>query len=271
MKKIIFATLFCLFLCGSLYAQTQQVTMQGGESALGQVFKEIESQAGLSVDYDAQEVDVTQKVTVPAGKVTVKALHDAVLDKLGYTSTIRGTHVIVKTKQAPQKPTVTVSGTVVDTKGDPAIGVGVLLKGTSQGTVTGADGRYTITVPGNAVLVFSSMGYKTVEVAVENRRVINLEIEEDALFLEDAVVVGYGVQKKENLTGAVSVVSSKSIQNRTQANLGNILQGTVPGLTVTSPSGRPGEAYPSTSVVGTLSTQVPRLFLSTVWLVPLKG
>ena len=60
MKKIIFATLFCLFLCGSLYAQTQQVTMQGGESALGQVFKEIESQAGLSVDYDAQEVDVTQ-------------------------------------------------------------------------------------------------------------------------------------------------------------------------------------------------------------------
>lgn len=242
MKKIFFATLFCLFLCGSLYAQTQQVTMQGGESALGQVFKEIESQAGLSVDYDAQEVDVTQKVTVPAGKVTVKALLDAVLDKLGYTSTIRGTHVIVKTKQAPQKPTVTVSGTVVDTKGDPAIGVGVLLKGTSQGTVTGADGRYTITVPGNAVLVFSSMGYKTVEVAVENRRVINLEIEEDALFLEDAVVVGYGVQKKENLTGAVSVVSSKSIQNRTQANLGNILQGTVPGLTVTSPSGRPGES-----------------------------
>ena len=62
------------------------------------------------------------------------------------------------------------------------------------------------------------------------------------LFLEDAVVVGYGVQKKENLTGAVSVVSSKSIQNRTQANLGNILQGTVPGLTVTSPSGRPGES-----------------------------
>lgn len=244
MKKIIFATLFCLFLCGSLFAQQQVMTLHGGKTTLGQVFKEIESQAGLSVDYDAQEVNITQTVTVPDGNATVKALLDAVLEGPGYsyTSTIRGSHVIIKAKKAQQKQTLTVSGRVVDSKGEPLAGVGVLIKGTISGTVTGFDGTYTINVPENSTIVFSSMGYKDVEEVVGNRRTINVTLEDDALFIEDAVVVGYGVQKKENLTGAVSVINSKSIQNRTQSNLGNILQGTVPGLTVTSASGRPGES-----------------------------
>ena len=242
MKKIFIATLFCLLMCGSLFAQTQQLTLHGGKTALGQLFKEIESQAGLSVDYDAQEVDITQTVEAPEGTLTVKALLDVILSGYGYTGTIRGSHVIVKARKETQKQARTVSGTVVDTKGEPVAGVGVLLKGTISGTVTGVDGTYSLSVPGNAVLVFSSMGYKDVEEVVGNRRVINVTLEDDALFIEDAVVVGYGVQKKENLTGAVSVISSKSIQNRTQSNLGNILQGTVPGLTVTSASGRPGES-----------------------------
>ena len=170
MKKIIFATLFCLFLCGSLFAQQQVMTLHGGKTTLGQVFKEIESQAGLSVDYDAQEVNITQTVTVPDGNATVKALLDAVLEGPGYsyTSTIRGSHVIIKAKKAQQKQTLTVSGRVVDSKGEPLAGVGVLIKGTISGTVTGFDGTYTINVPENSTIVFSSMGYKDVEEVVGN-------------------------------------------------------------------------------------------------------
>ena len=135
-----------------------------------------------------------------------------------------------------------VKGTVVDPAGEAVIGAAVMIKGTNTGTITGADGRFSLNAPGDAVLVISSIGYRDAEEAVGNRSELKITLEEDSLLIEDAVVVGYGVQKKENLTGAVSVLTSESIENRSSANLGNILQGTVPGLTVTSPSGRPGES-----------------------------
>ncbi|MBO4447405.1 MAG: TonB-dependent receptor, partial [Bacteroidales bacterium] len=134
-----------------------------------------------------------------------------------------------------------VKGRVLDAKGEPVMGAGVMVKGTSTGTVTSVDGSFSINAEADAVLDISCIGYKKVEEAVAKRGFITIVLDEDALFLEDAVVVGYGAQKKENLTGAVSVVSSKTIENRSSANLGNILQGTVPGMTVTVPSGRPGE------------------------------
>ena len=240
MKKIIFATLFCLFLCGSVFAQNQQVKMPGGKTTIGQVFGQIESQTGMSVDYDAKEVDVNQVVTVPSGNSTVKALLDAILPAAGYAYQISKSHIVVTAQPKSQKQAGGVSGKVVDEGGEPVTGVFVLQKGTSNGTMTGADGSFFLHADGNATLVFSAIGYKDVEEAVKNRSTVHVILKEDLLFIDDAVVVGYGVQKKENLTGAVSVVSSESIQKRSSANLGSILQGTVPGLTITTPTGRPG-------------------------------
>ena len=242
MKKLFIATLFCLLLGVSLSAQNQQVKMQGGKMTLDQVFRQIESQTGMSVDFDAREIDTARKANVSAGTSTVKALLDSVLEGTGYGYTIRDSHIIINVKEQAGKQDQMISGKVVDTKGEPIPGVGVVQKGTSNGTVTGMDGRFTLDARSNAVLVFTSLGYKSLEVPVGKRTFLNVTMEEDALFIEDAVVVGYGVQKKENLTGAVSVVSSKSIENRSSANLGSILQGTVPGLTVTTPSGRPGSS-----------------------------
>ena len=242
MKKLFIATLFCLLLGVSLSAQNQQVKMQGGKMTLDQVFRQIESQTGMSVDFDAREIDTARKANVSAGTSTVKALLDSVLEGTGYGYTIRDSHIIINVKEQAGKQDQMISGKVVDTKGEPIPGVGVVQKGTSNGTVTGMDGRFTLDAGSNAVLVFTSLGYKSLEVPVGKRTFLNVTMEDDALFIEDAVVVGYGVQKKENLTGAVSVVSSKSIENRSSANLGSILQGTVPGLTVTTPSGRPGSS-----------------------------
>lgn len=133
-----------------------------------------------------------------------------------------------------------VKGLVVDQKGEPVAGAGVIVKGTMTGTVSGIDGSFAINAGSDAILSLSAIGYKDTEVAVNGRSSLNIILEEDMLFLDDAIVVGYGVQKKENLTGAVSVVTSESIAKRSSANLGGILQGTVPGLTITTPTGRPG-------------------------------
>ena len=240
MKKTFLAVLFCCLLCMASYAQNQRVKMPGEKVTVAQLFREIESQTGMSVDYDASKVDLSRTVSVPSGTLSVKDIVDDVLGNAGYSCVISGSHIVVGNK--PPKRESSVRGIVVDSKGEPVMGVGVIVKGTTIGTVTGLDGSFSINAPSDAVLELASIGYKSKEVAVAGRSSLNVTIEEDMLFIEDAVVVGYGVQKKENLTGAVSVVSSKAIENRSSANLGNILQGTVPGMTVTSATGRPGES-----------------------------
>ena len=239
MKRILFTIALCCLAYFSLGAQNQQLRLPGGNVTVASLFSEIESQTGLSVDYDAAALDLDKSVTVPSGTLNVKDLL-VILEKAGYACVINNSHVIVSNK--PVKPADTLrKGVVLDAKGEPVVGVGVMVKGTSKGAVTGMDGSFALDAPDFSTLVLSSIGYKTKEIEVGKQSSFSITIEEDALFIEDAVVVGYGVQKKENLTGAVSVVSAKSIENRSSANLGNILQGTVPGMTVTSASGRPGE------------------------------
>ena len=134
---------------------------------------------------------------------------------------------------------ITVRGTVSDAVG-PVIGAAVMSEGT--GTVTDADGSFAITVNPDAVLEVSCLGYQSQQVPVQGRQQIMVVLEEDNNMLEDAVVVGYGTTKKANLTGAVSVVKADDLKDRSALDVGHMLQGTVPGLNVTSASGRPGQA-----------------------------
>ena len=133
----------------------------------------------------------------------------------------------------------TVSGIVSDAIG-PVVGAVVQAEGANA--VTDMDGRYTITVSANAVLEVSCLGYKAMQVPVNGQNHVNITLEEDSFALEEAVAVGYGTTKKANLTGAVSVLKSESIKDRTALDVGHMLQGSVPGLNVTSGSGRPGQA-----------------------------
>lgn len=136
-----------------------------------------------------------------------------------------------------------VKGTVFDGQEQPLMGVAVLLAGTTTGGVTDLEGNYSIEVPiGDVTLEFVSLGYSTKRVALPaSQSVLNVYLTESSTELDATVVVGYGTTKKVNLTGAVSVVESDAISNRSSANLGSILQGTVPGLTVTAATGRPGQ------------------------------
>ena len=134
-----------------------------------------------------------------------------------------------------------VSGMVSDSNKIGIPGVTVLVKGTKSSTVTGLDGDYKINISGtNTILVFSYVGFDKQEIPVGNKSQVNTTLTENTSQLSEVVVVGYGTQKKANLTGSVSTVTSKSIENRPITNLANALQGEVPGLNITRTSGQPG-------------------------------
>ena len=134
---------------------------------------------------------------------------------------------------------ITVRGTVSDSMG-PLVGAVIQSGGASA--VTDLDGAFAVTVSPDAVLEVSLLGYKTAHVPVNGREVLSIILEDDALLLDEAVAVGYGTQKKANLTGAVSVIKSESLQDRAALDVGHMLQGSIPGLNITSGSGRPGQA-----------------------------
>lgn len=134
----------------------------------------------------------------------------------------------------------TVTGRVVDANGEPLIGVRVMVKGTSEGAITDIDGNYSLKAKRGDVLTFNYVGFKTVEVPVTST-VHNVTMQEDSELLQEVVVVGYGAQKKVNLTGAVSTVDvEKTLESRPVADIGKALQGVTPGLTITSISGQLG-------------------------------
>ena len=135
---------------------------------------------------------------------------------------------------------IQVTGKVTDKTGDAVPGVYVLVDGTRIGTTTGNNGNFAISAPSKGKLVFSSLGFKTLTVEVAGRSIINVSIEEDATMLTDVVVVGFGTQKKENLSGAVASVDTKVLEARPIADVGRGLQGVTPGFSVRIPSGEVG-------------------------------
>ena len=143
-------------------------------------------------------------------------------------------------RMAVQQQSRTVTGKIVDTKGEPIIGANVVVKGTTNGTITDFDGNFSIEAPSNAVLQVSYIGYVPQDVPVGNRSALQIVIKEDTQNLDEVVVVGYGSQKKVNLTGAVEQVTSDVFEGRPTANATQMLEGVVPNLNINLADGKPG-------------------------------
>lgn len=143
-----------------------------------------------------------------------------------------------------------VKGTVIDGSGEPLVGVSVLVKGTTTGVVSGLDGTFSISVRNGEILVFSYVGYIKQEQLVGKEKNLKIVLQEDAKSLEEVVVVGYGTQKKVNLTGAVSSITAEELINKPVMSTAQALAGLAPGLSVVSNSGRPG-AGASVKIRGT--------------------
>ena len=166
------------------------------------------------------------------------------------------------TASVTQSQTLKVSGQVVDQEGEPLIGATVKVKGTGTGVATDFDGNFQLDVPANATLVVSYVGYKDREVAVGGRAILGkIELESDNQTLEQVVVVGYGVQKKADLTGAVAVVDAEALKRVSHSNISTMLEGKVSGVQITT-DGQPG-ADPLVRIrgIGTLNGNQAPLYV----------
>jgi TonB-linked SusC/RagA family outer membrane protein len=152
-----------------------------------------------------------------------------------------------------QQQRITVTGQVRDTQGNPLPGVTVVIKGTTQGTVTDSEGRYSLpNVSNDAVLVFSFVGMQTREISVESKQQIDVVMQEEAIVLEEVVAVGYGTMRKSDLTGAVTSVDSKRLLDKPVFNVAQAISGKAPGVKIVERSGAPG-GRPMIRIRGTTS------------------
>ena len=253
-KDVLLALTVAVLFPAAAFAQDQMVKLSGERITLAAAFDQIEQQTDLSIDYDAASVDASLVVSAPQDKGRVSDILGRLLDGTGYTYSFNRSHVIVSV-QKPREPEPadrTVTGEVRDMDGQPVIGASVVLAGTSTGTVTDLDGKFSIQVPEDGVLRFSSIGYRTVDVSLNGRASLSVTMPDDNLYLDEVVVVGYGTQKKVNLTGAVDQISSEAFAGRPMANMSQMLQGAVPNLNIKFTDGRPNSS-PGYNIRGTTS------------------
>ncbi len=139
----------------------------------------------------------------------------------------------------PTSP-INVNGSVTDSSGEPIIGANILIKDTSSGTVTDFDGNFVIEAPGNGVLTISYIGYLTQEVAIQNRRTIQVTLIEDTELLDELVVIGYGTVRKDDATGSVTAVDATKLNRGLATSPSDLLAGKVAGMSIVSSGGAPG-------------------------------
>lgn len=231
----------------STYAQTARLNVEAQGEQISEVLKDIEEQSEYTFVYDVNELDLNRRVSISAQDASVNEVLDKLFSgaKIKYVVTDR--HIALyavtdKVQQNSDKKTIT--GTVVDKDGIPVIGANIVEKGTTNGTVTDLDGKFSLNVTPGTTLQVSYIGYNTQELKVGEKSVYNITLKEDAEALDELVVVGYGTQKKVNLTGAVSQIeASDFVEDRPVVQLGQSLQGKVPGLQVSRSNGKPGEGY----------------------------
>lgn len=236
-KHYLIALMLVIIPAIGLHAQNQVVNFRSGTMTVRQAFEAIEHQLGMTVAYNESLLDVNRKVTPPSGKTVMEAMA-AILDGTGMQASLDGKMIlVVKNGQQAEAP-AEYSGKVVDASG-PVPGAMILIDGKKDNVaMTDLDGNFSIkAAPGRSFTV-SMMGYKDYTATFGSQTAgIVVNLVEDIDLLEESVVVGYGVQKKVNLTGAVGVISGKDLNNRPVTNTAQALQGADPSLVMSMSNG----------------------------------
>jgi len=222
----------------SMLSQTLELNLKLQNASLKDVLENIEDRTSLKFLYREDLIDLSKKVNIDVEKTSVENLMNSLFKGTSINYNIINNNLIVLTPY--QKNTIT--GKVVDVNGNPLPGVNIIEKGTSNGTVTDADGNFSITVSDeNAVLVFSYVGYLKEELPVAGKTLLNVTMVEDVQRLEEIVVIGYGTQTRQNLAGSIAKVNSKAVELKPVTSLQSALQGEAPGVFIIN-TGSPGTA-----------------------------
>lgn len=240
------------------YAQKATVNLEMRNQTVKEVLNEIEEQSDFSFFFNIKHVDLDRKVSVVAKKSDIFKVLETVFAGTDVRYSVVDKKIILSTeKQEGQQNNngKKVTGVVKDQNGEPIIGANVSVKGTTTGTITDIDGNFMLDIPEGGIVLVSYIGYVPLEVKVGNKTQLNISLKEDLQALDEIVVVGYGTQKKVNLTGAVTAVSGEDLAKRPVTNTSTLLQGQVPGLRVVQGTGQPGNESVSFRIrgVGTFS------------------
>lgn len=244
------------------YSEATKLSLNVENKSVQDVLSIIEKESSFYFTYNLAQVDASRKVSLKIDDQNIDAILDDLFTSEGVKYTINDKHVVlykdeakeVKSQQAVKASEATrkITGIVTDEKGEPIIGANVVEKGTTNGTITDFDGNFTMKVGNNAELQVSYIGYipKTVKVGKNNS--LSIALSEDTKNLDEVIVIGYGTQKKSNVSGSVTSVSGDKLANLPTAGAAEALQGMAPGLSVNFGDGSPG-AKPSMMVRGMTS------------------
>uniref|UniRef100_UPI0032171760 TonB-dependent receptor n=1 Tax=uncultured Draconibacterium sp. TaxID=1573823 RepID=UPI0032171760 len=265
-------TLFILIsflqISANSYSQTGKLNLKMKNATLLEVFDEIEELSQYRFFYDNEQVDLTKKVTVKVEDREIADVLTEIFEGTDLTWKEKDRLILIRSKSnsssvIPAKQGE-VTGKVTDENGEPLPGVTIVIKGTSSGTVTNFDGNYTIAnVASGDVLLFSFVGMVSQEISVSNQSTINVAMKTDAIGIEEVVAIGYGTQKKVNLTGAISNVTAKELDARPITNMSNALSGLATGVYVAQGDAQPGKDGATIRIrgVGTLNDSNPLVLI----------
>ncbi len=250
--KLMIVLLFICTLPSWAGAGAQTITLNASNREISQVLSQIEKQGNFRFLYNSRLKVLKQKVSVSFTNARIEAVLQQLF--LGTTLTFRTLEnnlVAIRSSSSDEK-FLTITGKVTNASGNPVSGASILIKGTTNGTSTDQSGNYSISAPDNATLIISAVGYTEVEVPVAGKQEINVTLTQTAQKLDEVVVVGYGTQRKRDLTGSITSVKGEELANMPNTNPVSSLQGKVAGLTVAN-SGAAG-ASPVVRIRGTNST-----------------
>ena len=257
--------LLFLFLSASLYSQ---ITVSVQNQSIRQILKTIERNSDYQFFYndDLTSLDVITSLVVTNS--SIESVMSKLLNNTDITYKKEKENLIVLTLKAKaqekKKEERLISGTITDENDEPVIGANVVIDGTTQGTITDFNGKFSFEVPVNATLRVTYIGYLDQYIKIGNKSVVSIVMKEDSQKLDEVVVVGYGTQKKVNLTGSVASVNvEEKLQGRPISNISSGLSGLVAGLDVRQSSGQPGKDDASINIrgVGTLNNSSPMILI----------
>lgn len=226
-------------------ADAQQVSVTVSNAKVKTVLNSISDQTRLSLAYSAQVVDLNRKVSLNFVNTEVSEVLNAMFGNTAIGYEIKDGKIYLfkaaeRTTALANQQKKIITGTVVDSNGEAVIGANVLVKGTTNGTITDIDGKFSLEVPEGAMLLVSYIGYGDYETKVGNQSNLSITLKEDSQALDELVVVGYGTMKKKDLTGAVGAVKGDDLASRRTTQLSTALQGATSGVLVTRDNSAPG-------------------------------
>lgn len=238
---LLMVCVFCSY-AGNAHSQNAKVSIRMNNVKLDKILNEIENQTDYL--FINNQVDINKITSVKVKNEAVAQVLDRILSGTGINYELEGTHIILTTEAIKdlhaQQQAKTVTGTVTDVSGEPIIGANIRIKGTTTGTITDIDGNFSIEAEPQSVIEVSYIGYLTQETVINNQKSIRFLLKEDTKTLDEVVVIGYGVQKKADLTGSVANINTEKLNTQSNANIGQALQGKIAGVDIVSQGGAPG-------------------------------